>query len=106
MAEDGAGAGVFARRAALNFGRTNGGPGCEVGARSVSAVCGINARQDGSSDFASILDGEDGGPNSCPGARANCRAGRSRGVAAPWWALRRDVRTAGSKLSMNRARIE
>src|SRR5580692_10496203 len=100
MAEDCNRARLFARRAVADSGRADGGAGCAFRARSISALLGIDRRQDVTADLAPFLHREDVQPYSGSERRRDCRAGPARPAAQSWRALRGDVRITSRELPL------
>src|ERR1700733_1280515 len=100
MAEDFNRARLFACRPVADSGRADGGTGCAFRARSISALRGIDRRQDVTADLAPLLHREDVQPYSGSERRRDCRAGPARPAAQSRRALRGDVRITSCELPL------
>jgi len=101
VAEGGPRARIHApRRRYPGAGRAHGGDGREGGGRGVRAFPAAGPRPHADPDFAPLLDGAHGGPDSRDSGRSHPRARLTRGTDADRRTLREPVRVAGARLPL------
>src|ERR1700733_11915540 len=100
MAARGAGSCLSARRTTADPGRTDGGAGRAKRAGGLRALRRADRGQDGVADLASFLDCTHGRPHRSSGGRQIGGGRHTYGADGAGRKIRRDVRDAGSELSM------